>query len=88
MPEPATLSGDLNAGPGSNEYAELVTRGWIDSHLAAGNASAVRPTRQNCTGADLTDLDEATAGEPPTPSSPAGRGHYRSASSRTTMATN
>ena len=57
VPEPAILSGDLNAEPGSKEYAEFAGRGWIDSHLAAGNPECDRATGQNCTsGRDDDDL--------------------------------
>ena len=61
VPEPAILAGDLNAEPGSPEYLEFVGRGWIDSHLAAGNAECDPTTGQNCTSGrnddDLSHLE-------------------------------
>jgi endonuclease/exonuclease/phosphatase family metal-dependent hydrolase len=133
VPDPDILSGDLNADPDSNEYAGFVGRGWIDSHLAAGNAECDPTTGQNCTSGrnddDLSDLESPELGvteridfifvvpaeegsrcagritladHPRRPvtttgifagsltlsSSLVGRRSYRSASSRTTMATN
>ncbi len=55
---PAYVSGDMNAGPGSNEYAEFVSRGWVDTHLAEGNTEC-DPT----TGSDCTTGREAVGGE-------------------------
>ncbi len=58
---PAILSGDFNAEPGSTEYREFTDRGWIDSHLAAGNAECDPLTGEQCTGgredSDLSDLE-------------------------------
>jgi endonuclease/exonuclease/phosphatase family metal-dependent hydrolase len=66
VPEPAILSGDLNAEPDSNEYAEFAGRGWIDSHLAAGNAECDPVTGQNCTSGrtddNLSDLESTALG--------------------------
>ena len=58
---PAFITGDFNAEPDSNVYAELASRGWIDSHLAAGNGECNPATGENCTsgrdetGGDLED---------------------------------
>jgi hypothetical protein len=66
VPEPAILSADLNAKPGSNEYAEFVERGWIDSDLAAGNAECDPVIGQNCTSGrdddNLSDLESTALG--------------------------
>jgi endonuclease/exonuclease/phosphatase family metal-dependent hydrolase len=66
VPEPAILSGDLNAEAGSNEYVEFAGRGWIDSHLAAGNPECDPATGQNCTSGrdddDLSDLESTALG--------------------------
>jgi endonuclease/exonuclease/phosphatase family metal-dependent hydrolase len=64
--EPAILSGDLNAEPGSPEYLEFAGRGWTDSHLAAGNAECDPATGQNCTSGrnddNLIDLESTALG--------------------------
>ena len=58
---PAFITGDFNAEPDSNVYDELASRGWIDSHLAAGNGECNSATGENCTsgrdevGGDLED---------------------------------
>lgn len=49
MPTPAYVSGDMNAGPSSNEYATFVNRGWVDTHLAAGNPECDPATGRGCT---------------------------------------
>jgi endonuclease/exonuclease/phosphatase family metal-dependent hydrolase len=58
---PAILTGDFNAAPGSREYLEFVGRGWIDSHLAAGNPECDPSTGAGCTSgredSDLSDLE-------------------------------
>jgi endonuclease/exonuclease/phosphatase family metal-dependent hydrolase len=36
-PRPVFITGDFNARPGSNAYLEFTGRGWLDSHLEAGN---------------------------------------------------
>jgi hypothetical protein len=47
--------------PASLEYGELVARGWIDTHLAAGNGECEPLDGENCTsgrsetGGDLED---------------------------------
>jgi endonuclease/exonuclease/phosphatase family metal-dependent hydrolase len=62
--EPAVISGDFNAEPGSSEYLEFVDRGWTDSHLAAGNPECNPATGVGCTtgrvDTNLSDL-ESTA---------------------------
>ena len=61
VPQPAFVTGDFNAQPGSNVYAEMTSRGWVDSHLAAGNGECDPVTGENCTsgrdevGGDLED---------------------------------
>lgn len=61
LPEPAILSGDFNARPGSNEYLEFTGRGWVDSHLAVGNPECAPATGIGCTSGrddnDLSDLE-------------------------------
>src|SRR5262245_57850606 len=58
---PALLSGDFNAEPGSGEYATFVGRGWVDSHLAAGNPECDPGTGEECTSgredSNLSDLE-------------------------------
>ena len=49
VPAPAYVSGDMNAEPSSNEYEEFVGRGWIDTHLAAGNQECEPTTGLGCT---------------------------------------
>jgi endonuclease/exonuclease/phosphatase family metal-dependent hydrolase len=43
------LMGDFNVEPTSDRYKALIADGWIDSHLAAGNAECVPATGVNCT---------------------------------------
>src|SRR4029453_6602529 len=60
LPGPAVVTGDFNATPGSNVYSQVVSRGWIDSHLAAGNPECDPGTGLNCTAGrfdNLTDLE-------------------------------
>jgi endonuclease/exonuclease/phosphatase family metal-dependent hydrolase len=58
---PALLTGDFNAEPGSSEYREFSERGWIDSHLAAGNAECDPVSGEQCTSGredeNLSDLE-------------------------------
>jgi len=49
VPNPALISGDLNAEPASKTYNEFTNRGWLDSHLAAGNAECDPGTGLQCT---------------------------------------
>ncbi len=46
---PAYVSGDMNAMPGSTEYETFVSRGWVDTHLAAGNPECDPTTGRGCT---------------------------------------
>ncbi len=59
---PALLTGDLNAVSGSFVYDQFASRGWVDSHLAAGNAECVPATGVGCTSGrdddDLSDLED------------------------------
>ena len=64
---PALLAGDFNSSPGSNEYLEFTGRGWIDSHLAAGNAECDPETGEQCTAgradSDLSSLESPELGQ-------------------------
>jgi endonuclease/exonuclease/phosphatase family metal-dependent hydrolase len=53
------LTGDFNVTATSDRYRSLVTDGWIDSHLAAGNAECDPATGTNCTSgrADMSTDD-------------------------------
>ena len=57
--------GDFNVPAGSPRYQRLIGRGWVDSHLAAGNAECVQATGVNCTSGrndvTLTALQDPTA---------------------------
>lgn len=61
VPNPALVTGDFNAEPGTKTYNEFVGRGWLDSHLAAGNAECDPGTGVQCTAGredqDLRDLE-------------------------------
>ena len=67
VPGPALLSGDFNSEPGSAEYREFTERGWIDSHLAAGNAECDPVTGEQCTSGrvddDLSSLESPELGQ-------------------------
>jgi endonuclease/exonuclease/phosphatase family metal-dependent hydrolase len=67
VPGPAILSGDFNAEPGSAEYHEFTDRGWIDSHLAAGNAECDPASGEQCTSgrvdSDLSSLESPELGQ-------------------------
>src|SRR5262249_13962143 len=41
--------GDFNIPAGTPRYQRLVERGWVDSHLAAGNAEGDPTSGLNCT---------------------------------------
>jgi len=43
------LMGDFNVTPTSDRYLRVVSEGWVDSHLAAGNAECNAFTGVNCT---------------------------------------
>jgi endonuclease/exonuclease/phosphatase family metal-dependent hydrolase len=45
----ALISGDFNALPGSSEYRSMTNRGWLDSHLAAGQGQCDAVSGSNCT---------------------------------------
>jgi endonuclease/exonuclease/phosphatase family metal-dependent hydrolase len=64
---PAILSGDFNAEPGSLAYQQFTKRGWIDSHLAAGNAECDLVTGEQCTSGrvddDLSSLESPELGQ-------------------------
>ncbi len=56
----ALIAGDFNAEPGSSEYLAMTGRGWLDSHLAAGQPECESATGLGCTsGRDsrLHDLE-------------------------------
>jgi endonuclease/exonuclease/phosphatase family metal-dependent hydrolase len=61
IPGPTIVTGDFNAAPGSNVYSQVVSRGWIDSHLAAGNPECDPSTGRHCTAGridnSLSDLE-------------------------------
>ena len=61
VPEPAIISGDFNAAFDSPTYNEFTDRGWLDSHLEAGNPECDPMTGENCTAGrvndDLRDLE-------------------------------
>jgi hypothetical protein len=53
------LSGDFNVTATSERYRSIVSKGWTDSHLAAGNAECDLATGTNCTSgrADMSTDD-------------------------------
>jgi len=59
--------GDFNVPAGSPRYQRLIERGWVDSHLAAGNAECDQATGVNCTAGrndvTLTALQDPTTKE-------------------------
>jgi endonuclease/exonuclease/phosphatase family metal-dependent hydrolase len=59
--------GDFNVPAGSPRYERLIDRGWVDSHLAAGNAECDTTSGVNCTAGrndiTLTALQDPTAKE-------------------------
>jgi endonuclease/exonuclease/phosphatase family metal-dependent hydrolase len=58
VPTPAFITGDFNAPPDSAVYTEFVSRGWIDSHLAAHNPECKPHTGIGCTsGRDAAQGD-------------------------------
>jgi endonuclease/exonuclease/phosphatase family metal-dependent hydrolase len=46
---PAIIAGDFNATPGSFEYQQFTSRGYLDVYLAAGNAECDPATGGGCT---------------------------------------
>ena len=67
VPDPAIVAGDFNSEPGSTEYQEFTGRGWIDSHLAAGNAECDPESGEQCTSGrvdtDLSSLESPELGQ-------------------------
>ena len=59
--------GDFNVPAGTPRYQRLMERGWVDSHLAAGNPECDPATGVNCTSGrndvTLTALQDPTARE-------------------------
>jgi endonuclease/exonuclease/phosphatase family metal-dependent hydrolase len=59
--------GDFNVPAGTPRYQRLIDRGWVDSHLAAGNAECDSASGVNCTAGrndvTLTALQDPTAKE-------------------------
>jgi hypothetical protein len=53
------LTGDFNVNSTSERYRLIVDDGWIDSHLAAGNAECDPATGANCTSGreDMSTVD-------------------------------
>jgi len=45
----ALVSGDFNAEPGSSEYLSMTRRGWLDTHLAAGQPECDSASGTGCT---------------------------------------
>jgi endonuclease/exonuclease/phosphatase family metal-dependent hydrolase len=45
----ALITGDFNAEPGSSEYQSMTSRGWLDSHLAAGQPECDSASGVSCT---------------------------------------
>jgi endonuclease/exonuclease/phosphatase family metal-dependent hydrolase len=45
----AFITGDFNALPGTSEYLSMTDRGWLDSHLSAGEAECDSDTGAGCT---------------------------------------
>jgi len=62
IPGAGFITGDINADAQSPVYDQFVSRGWLDSHLAAGNAECDPNTGLNCTAGredqDLSDLED------------------------------
>jgi endonuclease/exonuclease/phosphatase family metal-dependent hydrolase len=61
VPNAALVTGDFNAQPFTPVYNEFADRGWLDSHLVAGNAECDPVTGVSCTAGredqDLSDLE-------------------------------
>jgi endonuclease/exonuclease/phosphatase family metal-dependent hydrolase len=59
--------GDFNLPAGTPRYQRLIERGWVDSHLAAGNTECDQASGVNCTSGrndvTLTALQDPTAKE-------------------------
>lgn len=52
----ALIAGDFNAQPGSSEYLSMTSRGWLDTHLAAG-----QPECDNASGIGCTSGRDSSA---------------------------
>jgi endonuclease/exonuclease/phosphatase family metal-dependent hydrolase len=67
VPTPAVVTGDFNESPGTFVYDQFTSRGWTDTHLAAGNPECDIGTGIGCTSgrADqtLTDLESAASNQ-------------------------
>lgn len=61
VPEPALVTGDFNAPPGSFVYQQFAGRGWSDVYLAAGNPECDPASGIGCTSGredeNLSDLE-------------------------------
>jgi endonuclease/exonuclease/phosphatase family metal-dependent hydrolase len=59
--------GDFNVPAGTSRYQDLIDQGWVDSHLAAGNAECDSASGVNCTAGrndnTLTALQDPNARE-------------------------
>ena len=53
----ALIAGDFNAVPNSTEYLAMTNHGWLDSHLAAGEAECNSTTGIGCTSGRSSRLD-------------------------------
>jgi endonuclease/exonuclease/phosphatase family metal-dependent hydrolase len=53
---PAIIAGDFNEEPGSFVYQQFTSRGWADSHLAAGNPECDPPSGTGCTSGRADDV--------------------------------
>ena len=53
----ALIAGDFNAVPNSTEYLAMTNHGWLDSHLAAGEAECNSTTGIGCTSGRNSRLD-------------------------------
>ena len=64
IPGAGLITGDFNAKPDTPVYDQFVSRGWLDSHLAARNAECDPSTGLNCTAGredqSLSDLEAPT----------------------------
>lgn len=61
----ALIAGDFNAVAGSTEYLAVTNHGWLDSHLAAGQAECDPTTGIGCTSgrnSSLEDIEDAALG--------------------------
>jgi endonuclease/exonuclease/phosphatase family metal-dependent hydrolase len=67
VPEPALVTGDFNAPPGSFVYEQFAGRGWTDTYLAAGNPECDPATGVGCTSGradeDLSGLESPALNE-------------------------